>query len=60
MCATCAGSQPCRARHITANIAVRDDDAGECELRDVIQRICLKHRFYGYRRVSIRIPRRIA
>jgi putative transposase len=28
------------------------DEAGECELRDLIQRICLKHRFYGYRRVT--------
>jgi putative transposase len=27
-------------------------DAAECELRDLIQRICLKHRFYGYRRVT--------
>ncbi len=28
------------------------DEAEECELRDLIQRICLKHRFYGYRRVT--------
>lgn len=30
----------------------RGDEAGECELRDLIQRLCLKHRFYGYRRVT--------
>jgi hypothetical protein len=34
------------------HLARRGDDAGECELRDLIQRICLKHRFYGYRRVT--------
>jgi putative transposase len=34
------------------HLAGRNDEAGECELRDVIQRICLKHRFYGYRRVT--------
>jgi putative transposase len=34
------------------HLAGRSDDAGECQLRDLIQRICLKHRFYGYRRVT--------
>jgi putative transposase len=34
------------------HLARRGDEAGECELRDLIQRICLKHRFYGYRRVT--------
>jgi putative transposase len=34
------------------HLAGRSDEAGECELRDLIQRICLKHRFYGYRRVT--------
>ena len=35
----------------------RSDEAGECELRDLIQRICLKHRFYGYRRVTAALRR---
>jgi transposase InsO family protein len=34
------------------HLAGRREEAGECELRDMIQRICLKHRFYGYRRVT--------
>jgi len=34
------------------HLAGRSGDKGECELRDLIQRICLKHRFYGYRRVT--------
>jgi transposase InsO family protein len=34
------------------HLARRGDEADECELRDAIQRICLKHRFYGYRRVT--------
>ena len=34
------------------HLARRGDETGECELRDLIQRICLKHRFYGYRRVT--------
>ena len=34
------------------HLAGRSDEAAECELRDLIQRICLKHRFYGYRRVT--------
>jgi transposase InsO family protein len=32
-------------------------EAAECELRDLIQRICLKHRFYGYRRVTATLRR---
>ncbi len=32
-------------------------EAAECELRDLIQRICLKHRFYGYRRVTVTLRR---
>jgi transposase InsO family protein len=35
----------------------RDDEADECELRDMIQRLCLKHRFYGYRRVAVALRR---
>lgn len=31
-------------------LARQDSKAAECELRDLIQRICLKHIFYGYRR----------
>ena len=53
----CAGSQACRARPITGTLpdaAMRTDD---CELRDLIQRICLKHRFYGYRRVTATLRR---
>jgi putative transposase len=34
------------------HLAGPDDEAGECDLRDLIQRICLKQRFYGYRRVT--------
>jgi putative transposase len=34
------------------HLARRGKEADECELRDLIQRICLKHRFYGYRRVT--------
>jgi putative transposase len=36
------------------HLARRGEEADECELRDLIQRICLKHRFYGYRRVTAR------
>lgn len=39
------------------HLAGRTDEAGECELRDLIQRICLKHRFYGYRRVTATLRR---
>ena len=37
--------------------AKRSREAAECELRDVIQRICLKHVFYGYRRVTATLRR---
>ena len=40
------------------HVADRGGDARECELRDLIQRICLKHRFYGYRRVTATLRRR--
>jgi hypothetical protein len=33
------------------HLARHDRKAAECELRDLIQRICLKHIIYGYRRV---------
>jgi len=39
------------------HLAGRGDEAGECELRDLIQHICLKHRFYGYRRVTATLRR---
>jgi len=39
------------------HLARRGDEANECELRDLIQRICLKHRFYGYRRVAATLRR---
>jgi putative transposase len=39
------------------HLAGRSGEAGECELRDVIQRICLRHRFYGYRRVTATLRR---
>jgi putative transposase len=39
------------------HLAGRSSEAGECELRDLIQRICLKHRFYGYRRVTAALRR---
>lgn len=34
-----------------------DSKAVECDLRDLIQRICLKHIFYGYRRVTATLRR---
>ena len=39
------------------HLAQRGDEADECELRDAIQRICLRHRFYGYRRVTATLRR---
>jgi transposase InsO family protein len=39
------------------HLAGRSSEAGDCELRDLIQRICLKHRFYGYRRVTATLRR---
>jgi putative transposase len=39
------------------HLAKRSGEAGECELRDLIQRLCLKHRFYGYRRVTAALRR---
>jgi putative transposase len=35
----------------------QDGKAADCELRDLIQRICLKHIFYGYRRVTATLRR---
>jgi len=39
------------------HLAGRGSEAGDRELRDLIQRICLKHRFYGYRRVTAALRR---
>jgi putative transposase len=39
------------------HLAGRSNEVGDCELRDLIQRICLKHRFYGYRRVTAALRR---
>ena len=39
------------------HLAGRGSEADDCELRDLIQRICLKHRFYGYRRVTATLRR---
>jgi putative transposase len=39
------------------HLAGRNDETAECGLRDLIQRICLKHRFYGYRRVTATLRR---
>ena len=39
------------------HLAKRSSETAECELRDVIQRICLKHVFYGYRRVTAALRR---
>jgi transposase InsO family protein len=39
------------------HLAGRGGEADQCELRDLIQRICLKHRFYGYRRVTATLRR---
>src|SRR5246127_2870690 len=38
-------------------LARHDGKAAERELRDLIQRICLKHIFYGYRRVTATLKR---
>ncbi|KRR19995.1 IS3 family transposase [Bradyrhizobium retamae] len=35
----------------------RSRETAECELRDQIQRTCLKHPFYGYRRVAATLRR---
>nr|GAJ37820.1 hypothetical protein BDOA9_0204380 [Bradyrhizobium sp. DOA9] len=35
----------------------RSRRTAECELRDQLQRICLKHPFYGYRRVAATLGR---
>lgn len=35
----------------------RSRETADCELRDLIQRICLKHPFYGYRRVTATLRR---
>jgi len=40
-------------RHINR----RSRETAECELRDQLQRICLKHPFYGYRRVAATLRR---
>ena len=34
------------------HLARRGEEADECELRNLIQSICLKHHFHGYRRVT--------
>jgi putative transposase len=39
------------------HLAGRRDETADCDLRDLIQRICLKHRFYGYRRVTATLRR---
>lgn len=39
------------------HLAGRDDETGDCELRNLIQRICLKDRFCGYRRVTATLRR---
>jgi putative transposase len=39
------------------HLARRDGKAVDCELRDLVQRICLKHIFYGYRRVTATLRR---
>jgi putative transposase len=39
------------------HLARHDGKAADCELRDLIQRICLKHIFYGYRRVTATLKR---
>lgn len=38
-------------------LAKQDSKIADCELRDLIQRICLKHIFYGYRRVTALLRR---
>ena len=41
-------------RHLNS----RSRETADCELRDQLQRICLKHPFYGYRRVTATIQRK--
>ncbi|WP_315767477.1 MULTISPECIES: IS3 family transposase [unclassified Bradyrhizobium] len=36
----------------------RSRETADCELRDQLQRICLRHPFYGYRRVTVAIRRK--
>jgi putative transposase len=40
------------------HLARRNHEADECELRDLVQHICLDHRFYGYRRVTATLRQR--
>jgi putative transposase len=40
------------------HLAGRNREPDECELRDLIQRICLDHRLYGYRRVTATLRQR--
>jgi putative transposase len=35
------------------HLSRRSGETAECELRDLLQRICLKHPYYGYRRVTV-------
>jgi putative transposase len=39
------------------HLSRRSRETAECELRDQLQRICLKHPFYGYRRVAATLRR---
>ena len=48
----------CRARPITGTSTDAVVETADCELRDQLQRICLKHPFYGYRRVTATIRRK--
>jgi putative transposase len=39
------------------HVAAKADDGLEHDLQDAIQRICLKHKYYGYRRVTASLRR---
>jgi putative transposase len=59
MYSTYAGSRAAGLPSATfyRHLAGRNDQAADCELRDLIQCICLKNRFYGYRRVTATLRR---
>ena len=57
MYGTCAGWPGCRAPPTTGSLPMWMRKALTHELQDAIQHICLKHRYYGYRRVTAALRR---
>lgn len=54
LCGLAGLSRATYYRHLNRN----SRETADCELRDQLQRICLKHPFYGYRRVTAAIRRK--